>query len=531
MKIKITFFFFIITLLSSCKKNNEDTSVFNNDTDLIKDAVTNAIIRTIPTEKLDQLEDSIQLYYNKLDNFEIWYDLKNRTDLINEIKASAKEGLDPNDYLLKTIEKLELKRSKLNDDEIIDYDILLTRTYRKLATHLYKGKVNPKTVYSNWDLKKEDPSLSDSLMLAIKNKTVSQSFENLKPQDFMYKRIKHSLALLQLYPKDSLQKIAIKEKIELNDTVTEVVKIKQRLHYWKDYFRTDSIITPVYDEYTFNAIKEFQKRHGLKPDGVIGKGTVKALNYTKEERIEQTIANLERWKWFPHDFGNEYLIVNLPDYSLQYVIENDTVAEHTLVVGKKSRQTPILISKISNLVFNPTWTVPPTIIKEDLTPAASKSLNYFSRNNMTIYDSTGQKVLPEEWNPELSKTYRYVQAPSYQNSLGVLKFNFPNKHLVYLHDTNHRDYFTRDYKALSSGCVRVENPLDLGEKILTHENKDWNRATMDTLLKRKNTKIIPIKHNISVLLLYWTNWSNGNQLIFRDDIYNHDKKLYEALRN
>lgn len=529
MKIKITLLFFIIILLSSCKKNNGD--LFGSDTDLVKDATTNAIIRPIPTERLDQLEDSIQLYYNKLDNFEIWYDLKNRTDLINEIKFCTKEGLEPNDYGLKIIEDLELKRNNLNDDEIIDYDILLTITYRKLATHLFKGKINPKSVYSDWDLKKDDPSLSDSLMLAIKNKTVSTSFENLKPQDFMYKRIKHSLVLLELYPKDSLKKIAIKEKIELNDTINEIIKIKQRLHYWKDYFRKDSIITPIYDEYTFNAVKTFQERHGLKPDGVIGNGTVKALNYTKEERIEQTIANLERWKWFPHDFGNEYLIVNLPDYSLKYVIEKDTVAQHTLVVGKKSRQTPILTSKISNLVFNPTWTVPPTIIKEDLTPAASKNLNYFTRNKMTIYDSTGQKVVPEEWNPELSKTYRYVQAPSYHNSLGVLKFNFPNRHSVYLHDTNHRDYFTRDYKALSSGCVRVEKPLELGEKILAHENEDWNKSTIDTLLKRKNTKIIPIKHTINVLLLYWTNWSNGNQLIFRDDIYNHDKKLYEALRN
>lgn len=529
MKRKTTLLIFFILIFFSCKKNNIE--VLTNDSDLVKVEKTDVIIRTIPAEKLDQLEDSIQLYYNKLENFEIWYDLKNRSDLINEIKNSYKEGLNPNDYSISTIDSLEKKRNKLNDDEIINYDILLTNNYKKLATHLYKGKIDPKTVYSNWDLKKTDPSLSDTLMLSIKNKTVSKSFENLKPQDFMYKKIKYSLALLETFPKDSLQKITLKDKIQLNDTIEEIIKIKQRLHYWKDYFRTDSIITPIYDEYTFEAIKTFQERHGLKPDGVIGSGTIKALNYSKEERIEQAIVNLERWKWFPHDFGNEYLIVNLPDYKLKYIIEKDTVAEHTLVVGKKSRQTPILTSKISNLVFNPTWTVPPTIIKEDLTPAATRNLNYFTRNNMNIYDSTGQKVQPENWNPELSKTYRYVQAPSYNNSLGVLKFNFPNRHSVYLHDTNHRDYFTRDYKALSSGCVRVEKPTDLADKILAHEKDNWNKSTIDTLLKRKNTKIIPIKHDINVLFLYWTNWSNGNQLIFRDDIYSLDKKLYNALRN
>ena len=150
---------------------------------------------------------------------------------------------------------------------------------------------------------------------------------------------------------------------------------------------------------------------------------------------------------------------------------------------------------------------------------------------MTIYDTTGKKILPEEWNPELSKSYRYVQAPSYNNSLGLLKFNFPNRHSVYLHDTNHREYFSREYKALSSGCVRVENPLDLGNQILAHETEDWKRSTIDTLIKRKNTKVISIKHNIGIYLLYWTNWSEKNKLVFREDIYNLDLKLYEALRN
>lgn len=170
----------------------------------------------------------------------------------------------------------------------------------------------------------------------------------------MYKKIKHSLVLLNLYPEDNFKKISIDKKIELNDTVSQVVAIKKRLKYWKDYYRRDSITTPIYDKYTFEAIKDFQKRHGLKPDGVIGNGTINALNFSKEDRIKQTIANLERWKWFPRTFGEEYLIINLPDYSLNYVIHNDTIAKHTLVVGSKSRKTPILTSKVSNLVFNPT---------------------------------------------------------------------------------------------------------------------------------------------------------------------------------
>lgn len=529
MNLKITIYLFLIFSLFSC--TNKENNNANENSDLIKDAKTNVIIRPIPNEVLEKLDDSIKLYYSKLSNLEIWYDNENRSDLINEIKFSYKEGLNPVDYDLERIEELELSRNSLNDEQMIHYDILLTQSYRKLANHLYKGKTDPKKLYADWDLYKKEPTLSDSLSVAIKNKKIATSFKNLKPQDYMYKKIKQSLVLLNLFPEDRFDKISIEKKIELNDTVSQIIAIKRRLKYWKDYYRRDSIITPVYDQYTFEAIKNFQKRHGLKPDGVIGNGTINALNYSKEDRQKQIIANLERWKWFPNEFGEEYLIINLPDYSLNYVIHKDTVAKHTLVVGTKKRKTPILTSKISNLVFNPTWTVPPTIIKEDLTPSASKNLNYFTRNNMTIYDTTGKKILPEEWNPELSKSYRYVQAPSYNNSLGLLKFNFPNRHSVYLHDTNHREYFSREYKALSSGCVRVENPLDLGNEILAHETEDWKRSTIDTLIKRKNTKVISIKHNIGIYLLYWTNWSEKNKLVFREDIYNLDLKLYEALRN
>src|SRR5690606_209853 len=128
------------------------------------------------------------------------------------------------------------------------------------------------------------------------------------------------------------------------------------------------------------------------------------------------------------------------------------------------------------------------------------------------------------------KTYRYVQSPSRNNSLGLIKFNFPNRHSVYLHDTNHRDYFSREYKALSSGCVRVENPLDLSHEILAHEVDDWKKTTINTLINKKNTLTTPYKDNINVIHLYWTKWTDNNKLYYREDIYSLDQTLYEALR-
>lgn len=326
-KLLATTLFFI--LFFSCKDKKE---VISTDE---KSEVVTTFIAEIPNEIVEKLSDSLQLYYQKHDNSPFWNIEKNQTDLINEIRNCEADGLNPEDYHFEKIENYLAKRKQLSENDLIAFDTILTSAYEKLATHLYSGKINPKAVYSDWDLTKRKIGLSDSLINSIKEENIKKSFENLKPKHPTYTSIKQSLTILNSFPKDDFKKITREEKIELYDTVAEMISIKKRLKYWNDYTRNDSVYTKIYDSTTYLAIKKFQKRHGLKPDGVIGKGTIKALNFSKEERREQIIANLERWKWFPRNFGNEYLIVNLPDYSLNYIIDSDTVAHHTVVVGKK----------------------------------------------------------------------------------------------------------------------------------------------------------------------------------------------------
>ncbi|MFT6638579.1 MAG: murein L,D-transpeptidase YcbB/YkuD [Flavobacterium sp.] len=521
---------FILLFFINCKNDKKLTSEVKLP---LEDPITHTKIRPIDLDLIKKKNDSIQLYYKKFDEYEIWYNKENRADLINEIKFCYKEGLIPNDYNYEQIVELEKKRANMNDSEIFAYDISLTESFQKLATHLHCGKTNPKDIYENWDIPQKSIALSDVLFKAIKLRMIASTFKELKPQHTTYVSLKKSLIALNELPEYKLKKVYLKDKIEPNDTLNEIVQIKKHLIYWKDFRNRDSIITPVYDKNTVIAVKKFQKRHGLNPDGIIGQGTLKALNITQNERREQIYANLERWRWFPDNFGEEYLLINLPDYKLSYVVNNDTIAERRVVVGKPSRETPIISSKLSNFVFNPTWTVPPTIIKEDLTPSASKNRKYFDKNRISIYDSKGQIVLPDNWEPSKSKSYRYVQTSGYDNSLGLVKFNFPNRHSVYLHDTNHRDYFVREYRALSSGCVRIENPLQLSETILKKEDdKKWKNSEIDTIINKKQTKYIPIKKlNVNVYLFYWTSWSNKEGLQFREDIYNLDSKLFAALRN
>ena len=512
----------------SCKK--EEKNIAFDDT-IYKDTVHNVIIRPVSPKLLEDKSDSIKVYYQKMNFHEIWYLASNRNDLINEIKFCYQEGLNPKEYSIEFIENLEKKRTELSDDEIVKYDILLTESFEKLALHLHKGKLNPSELYTDWDLKPKNIALSPLLEKAILEEKVATTFNNLKQKHIVYQLLKKSLVALEKFPTIEFPIIEIKkDKIVLNDTLPEMVLIKKRLAFWNDYKNTDSIISRVYDSLTFRAVKKFQARHGLLQDGVIGKGTLKALNTTKNERRAQIFANLERWRWFPNDLGNQYLIANIPDYVMSYVVDNDTVSSHKIIVGTSKRKTPILASKLSNFVFNPTWTIPPTIIKEDLTPSATKNRNYFSSRRLTIYNNKGQVVSPYSWNPARANSYRYVQKPGANNSLGLVKFNFKNSHLVYLHDTNHRDYFLKSNRALSSGCVRVENSLVLAKQILVKENeKKWQNAEIDTIIKKEDTKTVFVKNKPNIYIFYWTSSLENNQLQFRDDIYALDKELFEKL--
>lgn len=477
----------------------------------------------------DYPEEVKQFYKNNLYKT-VWTIEKDRKALTAAIKNSEFDGLNPNDYSIGSIEKQEAGHKTLSEKELITNDILQTAVFYKLANHLYNGKVVPTKLYSDWDLYPKEINLNAKLQNALKHHTIEESLDSLKPDHIVYKRLKDALQKIENMPKDNVKDIVVSDKIVLNDTNAAMVTIKKRLAYWGDYKKEDSL-TSVYDEKTAGAVKKFQKRHGLTADGVIGKGTVSALNFSKATRKKQIIANLERWRWFPRDLGESYVIINIPDFNLYVVKDNDTVQNHRVVVGRAKRRTPVLSSRFSNLIINPTWTVPPTILKEDLTPSASKNRNYFANTGITIYDMKGNVVSPGDWNANKSNNYRYVQKPGSNNSLGLIKFNFSNKHLVYLHDTNHRDYFKLNNRALSSGCIRVEDPFKLSGYILDNEENNWTKEKVDKMIATNKTQSIVLKKPTFVHQLYWTAWMDKDGLVFRNDIYDLDLELYSKLRD
>ena len=519
----LIYIFFSFVFLQSCKEKIAATKESNFIVD------QDSIDQIIKPEFLEKENDEIRALYTSFDNKIIWNNQKNRKTLIDYIKNCDEDGLFPEDYHVKEIDSFETNRTKINYSGLQTYDLLLSNGFRTLADHLHKGKLNPRDLYNDWDLPYKSQIKIDKIIQAIQDNEINNLLIDVSVKSKPYLDLKKGLKSILEKPTYTFPKTVVETKIVENDSSKTIQIIKQKLVYWDDLDPLNN--SAIYDTESVKAIKKFQQRNGLSADGVIGKGTVEALNYSKEKRIEQLKVNLERWKWFPENFGENYIFINIPEYKLLFVFENDTIETKRIVVGKPSRKTPILTSKINNLVFNPTWTVPPTILKEDLLPSASKNISYFVRNRITILNYKNDTINPKDWNPEKYKSYRYVQKPGYNNSLGLVKFNFPNKHMVYLHDTNHREYFSRSYRALSSGCVRIEEPLPFAKAILMKDNEDlWKESEIDTIIKKAKTKVIPIKIDVKVFQLYYTSWVEKNNIIFCPDVYKLDDDLYEKLR-
>lgn len=524
--------FLILALYSvlNCKK-----TALKSELILKKEILSHAILPKdksirIDTTVLNSFKNKTLSNFYKSTNYRtVWQSEKHRKIILEELLKSDEEGLNPEDYKVKKLLDFEKKLTNLDAIDVAKYDILLTSSLEKYISHITNGTLNPRKLYKNWDLKENYINLNETITKLLNSDSLAYKIEQLKPNHIVYKRLKNALKLIKALPKDTFKNIKITTKIAPNDTNPSIIEIKKRLIYWKDLQPKDSL-TPIYDEETVTAIKKFQVRHGLATDIIIGKTTIASLNFSKEQRIHQIIANLERWKWYPKEMGKEYIIINIPDYRLSLVKNKDTLRTHRVIVGRAKRKTPILSSKLTQVVFNPTWTVPPTILREDVIPAILKNKNYLAKSNIKVYDSNGRIISPYEWQLSQAKNYRYVQTPGTFNSLGMVKIIFPNRFSIYLHDTNHRDYFDKIDRSLSSGCVRVDNPLELTEYLL-NDSVNWNLAKITTTLQNERTKFVKIKKDVAFHLLYWTAWSENNKLIFRDDIYNLDTDLYKKLRS
>ncbi|MBC7950468.1 MAG: L,D-transpeptidase family protein [Rhodospirillaceae bacterium] len=280
------------------------------------------------------------------------------------------------------------------------------------------------------------------------------------------------------------------------------------------------------------ALKRFQLRHGIEADGAVGKATLAALNVSADERLRQIQANMERWRWMPRALDSLHIAVNLPAAHLELVKNGEIQMAMRVVVGDVKHQTPSMVTTMTSVVLNPTWTVPPSIATKEILPKLRKDPNYLSSNNMHILEafpegSPQAQGVGLDWHKYSKFPWRIRQAPGPDNALGQVKFNLSNQDDIYLHDTPRRQYFGRLFRALSHGCVRVERPVQLAQALVSSE---WAQR-IDDLIIDANTKTLKLEKPLTVYLMYMTTWADEDGTInFRDDLYGHDGRLKAALK-
>jgi murein L,D-transpeptidase YcbB/YkuD len=289
--------------------------------------------------------------------------------------------------------------------------------------------------------------------------------------------------------------------------------------------------TGPFDEVVAEAIKRFQVRHGLAATGTVTPRTLAALNVTVAKRIRQLEASLERIQNMNFQFGPRYVVVNLPA-TFAEAVENDTVVRrYRVIVGKTEKPSPTLTAEITAINLNPTWTVPSSIAKTEISAHMRKDPSYLSRMHMEVLDGRDNPIDPGsvDWSGTRTPNFTVRQQNGAWNALGNLKIDMPNPYSVYMHDTNQRNLFSDDYRFDSHGCSRVDNVRDLATWLVEAELPKWNRAAIDAAIATGQRLDIPLPKKVPVAWIYLTAWMTKDQTIqFRNDIYDQDEQLLEA---
>jgi L,D-transpeptidase YcbB len=313
------------------------------------------------------------------------------------------------------------------------------------------------------------------------------------------------------------------KKLNIGVTDPAVAALRQRLIISGDLAKRAGVSNS-FDSYVDAGVKRFQSRHGFPPDGVIGKYTFAALNVSADVRLMQLETNLGRLRTMSGFLGDRYVMVNVPAAQIE-AVENGRVAlRHTAIVGKIDRQSPILNSKITNIVINPFWNAPSSIVQKDIIPLMQKDPGYLTDNGIRILGPDGQEIDPVnvDWNSNEAVNYRLRQDPGTKSAMSSMKINFPSPDGVYMHDTPKQGLFNNILRFESSGCVRVQNVRDLGTWLL-RDTPGWDRKKIESTIASEQDVEVPLSTPVPVYFTYVTAWSTGDGVVyFRDDIYKRD---------
>ncbi len=461
----------------------------------------------------------------------IWLDqygvTKKGQALLNQIKWVHLEGLKPDDYDYHEVDSLVGQLENLNIGELVKLELKLSHAYLKLGRDLLLGRITPLAIDKNWQNKNDSTWSVDSMAKWVSQRSVDSILEALRPAHPWYKKFRSTARKLQKLDQFAIQIDELPETLTLGDSSAKVQTLRRVLARVVDTALDKSVM--VWDTKALDALKKYQTEYGLEKTGELDSITLASLTQRSEENIKQLGMNMERIRWLQKDFLDEFIWVNIPQMEVRYFEGDDIKFQMNAVVGRVSRKTPTLDSKLSDIVFNPPWFVPPTILRREIVPGiARRGGAYLRRRGLVARDRRGRRVNPARINSRNYRRFSISQNPGRNSALGSVKFNFPNKEAIFLHDTNHRGGFTRKYRASSSGCIRVHHPKDFARFIL--RDSTFNADGIDSIIRNRATKSIKIKRDIGVHLVYLTNAvDSAGHVIKVNDIYKWDEKLAAKL--
>ena len=463
--------------------------------------------------------------------------------LIKLFKDAGKKGLDPEDYDASRWEdRIRSLQSSASGLVVARFDVALTVCTMRYVSDLRIGRINPR--HFDFGLGVESKKYDLAHFLRDRILTTSDLpavLDDVEPRFAGYRRTEQALArYIELTRADDGEKLpAVTKPIDPGQPYSGVPRLVRFLRLVGDLpadatFSTDS---QTYSGPLVDAVKRFQRRHGLDTDGRLGPHTIKQLNVPLQDRVLQLRLTLERWRWLPAEFSAPPIIVNIPDFRLRVLDENNKVVmDMRVVVGKAMRtQTPVFTREMTYVVLRPYWNVPPSILRSEIVPAVRRDRSYISRKNYEVTTQDGKAVTSAEISDEVLAQLRagklaVRQKPGPSNALGLIKLIFPNEHNVYLHSTPSQSLFSRSRRDFSHGCIRVEKPAELAAWALRN-NPNWTlERVQEGMQNGKDDVTINLVKKVPVFIVYGTAlaYENG-EVHFTHDIYGHDAKLAAAL--
>lgn len=478
-------------------------------------------LKARPSHATGEQWSHVQTLYKSYRNAPLWLDddgvMEHRAEaLVDALVNATTDAIRIDAYPLFQLAAM-LDTLRRNDDnataqQYSTADLLLTTAYVALAEDYLTGQIDPKSVAQSWHIDVKEEEVDSALARSLREDKLAEAMERMRPQDYDYDMLRRKLAdYRKIASAGGWATVPAGKPLKRGDRENPA-----RLQALRDRLQAEGISVAAdsaggaFDRAMAAGIAQFQARHGIVVDSMLGKETLDAMNVPAAFRLAQIAANLERYRWLPRTLGNRYVFVNVPAFKLEGYANGKKTIEMKVIVGAEydGRSTPVFSDRMEFVVFRPYWNVTDNIAQNELFPK-------FARTGMPAdYETYTENGVT-----------RLRQKPGSKNSLGLVKFMFPNDFNIYLHDTPQDNLFKEDIRAFSHGCIRVEKPEELAQWVL-----GWDRARVEEAMQSgSNNRHVKLPQSIPVYITYMTTFVRDGHLWFANDLYNRDQQLAKAV--